>query len=227
MAATVALDLSTFMRRYKSSNARLFLLDYDGTLSPIVKDANKAVPTDVLIRTLKNLASDSKTTVWIISGRDQAFLDKHLGQITDLGLSAEHGCFMRKPNASNWENLAETFDMSFKAVVTGIFEGYTKQTPGSRVKSKRVGVTWHYREVEDQTWAVEQATKCECELNKQVTKHYDVDVMAGKANLEVRPRFINKGAMAKKLVEEYGEGGDKAPSFVFCAGDDTTDEGRL
>jgi trehalose-phosphatase len=46
--------------------------------------------------------------------------------------------------------------------------------------------------------------------------------MAGKANLEVRPTFVNKGEITKKLVEKYG---DEAPDFILCVGDDSTDEG--
>lgn len=47
--------------------------------------------------------------------------------------------------------------------------------------------------------------------------------MTGKANLEVRPRFVNKGEIAKRLVEEYGS---QPPEFVLCLGDDFTDEGK-
>jgi len=57
-----------------------------------------------------------------------------------------------------------------------------------------------------------------------VAKKYDVEVMTGKANLEVRPRFVNKGEIAKRLVQEYGGEG---PEFVLCLGDDFTDEGEL
>ena len=46
--------------------------------------------------------------------------------------------------------------------------------------------------------------------------------MTGKANLEVRPKFVNKGEIAKRLVLEYGE---QPPEFVLCLGDDFTDEG--
>lgn len=45
--------------------------------------------------------------------------------------------------------------------------------------------------------------------------------MTGKANLEVRPTFINKGEIAKRLVED--EGSDP-PQFILCLGDDFTDE---
>lgn len=49
--------------------------------------------------------------------------------------------------------------------------------------------------------------------------------MAGKANLEVRPRFVNKGEIAERLVLGYRDGPGDAPEFVLCMGDDFTDEG--
>jgi trehalose 6-phosphate synthase/phosphatase len=51
--------------------------------------------------------------------------------------------------------------------------------------------------------------------------------MTGKANLEVRPRFVNKGEIAKRLVLAYGDQPGDAPEFVLCLGDDFTDEGKV
>lgn len=58
--------------------------------------------------------------------------------------------------------------------------------------------------------------------------------MTGKANLEVRPTFINKGEIAKRLVATYNADarvlqGTETPGasridFVLCMGDDFTDE---
>jgi trehalose 6-phosphate synthase/phosphatase len=48
--------------------------------------------------------------------------------------------------------------------------------------------------------------------------------MTGKANLEVRPTFINKGEIVKRLVASYGTEKWQAPEFLLCFGDDFTDE---
>lgn len=58
-----------------------------------------------------------------------------------------------------------------------------------------------------------------------MVKKYNIEVMMGKANLEVRPKFVNKGEIVKKLVADYGEGPEDVPEFVLCMGDDYTDEG--
>lgn len=129
--STPLLDKAALLRQYRSAKKRLFMFDYDGTLTPIVRDPAAAIPTERLIRTLKALASDHRNSVWIISGRDQEFLQGHLGNISELGFSAEHGSFMRHPRSTEWENLAETFDMGWQQEVVEVFTKYTEKTPGS------------------------------------------------------------------------------------------------
>ena len=85
--------------------------DYDGTLTPIVREPSAALPSERLVHVLKLLATDPQNIVWIISGRDQEFLHQHLGHIRDLGFSAEHGSFMKEPKSDEWINLAEQLDM--------------------------------------------------------------------------------------------------------------------
>ncbi|KAK3080989.1 hypothetical protein LTS18_011249 [Coniosporium uncinatum] len=222
--ATPALDKTKLLLQYRQAKKRLFMFDYDGTLTPIVKDPQSAIPSDRVIRTLKTLASDPTNSVWIISGRDQAFLEEWMGHISELGLSAEHGSFMRHPNSELWENLTETTDMSWQQEVITVFQYYTERTQGSFIERKKIALTWHYRRA-DPEYGLYQARHCQKHLEMTVAKKYDVEVMTGKANLEVRPRFVNKGEIAKRLVKEYGDGPGKAPEFVLCLGDDFTDEG--
>lgn len=77
------------------------------------------------------------------------------------------------------------------------------------------------------------AKECHKELEMRVGSKWDVEVMPGKANLEVRPRFINKGEIAKRLATTYhNPGTTETPAnpnpgpveFSLCMGDDFTDE---
>jgi trehalose 6-phosphate synthase/phosphatase len=221
--ATPSLDRTQLASKYLNSKRRLFMFDYDGTLTPIVKDPQAAIPSDRIVRTIKTLAKDRRNNVWIISGRDQAFLDEWLGHISQLGLSAEHGSFVRQPESDEWENLTEKFDMSWQKEVMEIFNYYTERTQGSFIERKRIALTWHYRR-SDPEYGAFQARECKEHMQKTVAKKWDVEVMSGKANLEVRPRFVNKGAIATRLVREYGSGPNEQPDFVLCLGDDFTDE---
>jgi trehalose 6-phosphate synthase/phosphatase len=128
--ATPALDRAKLLSQYRHAEKRLFMFDYDGTLTPIVKDPAAAIPSDRVIRTLKTLAADPANSVWIISGRDQAFLDEWMGHIPELGLSAEHGSFMRQPLSDEWVNLTEKEDMSWQQEVIDVFQHYTDKTQG-------------------------------------------------------------------------------------------------
>ncbi|KAJ9667884.1 threalose-6-phosphate phosphatase [Coniosporium apollinis] len=221
--ATPALDRAKLLAQYRRSSRRLFMFDYDGTLTPIVKDPQAAIPSDRVIRTLKALASDPRNEVWIISGRDQAFLDEWMGHIPELGLSAEHGSFMRRPKSDKWINLTESIDMSWQKEVMLAFQHFTDKTQGSFIERKKIALTWHYRRA-DPEYGAFQARECYKYLENTVAKKYDVEVMTGKANLEVRPKFVNKGEIAKKLIVQHGDTPDVMPDFVFCLGDDSTDE---
>jgi trehalose 6-phosphate synthase/phosphatase len=129
--STPPLDKTALLRQYRSAERRLFMFDYDGTLTPIVKDPAAAIPSNQVIRTLKALASDHRNAVWIISGRDQDFLQQYLGHIPELGFSAEHGSFVRYPGSSEWQNLAEKLDMGWQKDVMACFQKYTEKTPGT------------------------------------------------------------------------------------------------
>lgn len=224
--ATPALDKTQMLQQYRNASRRLFMFDYDGTLTPIVKEPGAAIPHDRVLRNLKLLASDPQNNVWIISGRDQAFLEEYMGDISELGLSAEHGSFIRMPNTTKWESLTETYDMSWQPKVMKVFSHFTDKTQGSFIERKKIALTWHYRASDPELGAF-MAREAQKHLEATVVKEYEIEVMTGKANLEVRPRFVNKGAIAKRLVKEYGQGADVQPDFVLCLGDDFTDEGML
>ncbi|KAK2035634.1 family 20 glycosyltransferase [Colletotrichum zoysiae] len=238
--ATPLLDRALMLKTYRDAGKRLFMFDYDGTLTPIVREPSAAVPSERVLATLRALASDERNAVWIISGRDQEFLQQHLGHIPGLGFSAEHGSFMKNPGSNEWVNLADKFDMGWQAEVMDVFQSFTDRVPGSFVERKRCALTWHYR-LADPEQGLHMARECHKELQATVAQKWDVEVMEGKANLEVRPTFINKGEIAKRLVHTYNNSAAAPASadgkeqqqqqqhsgrveFVLCLGDDFTDE---
>ncbi|POR35315.1 Trehalose-phosphatase [Tolypocladium paradoxum] len=230
--ATPLLDRATLLSQYRSAGKRLFMFDYDGTLTPIVREPSAAIPSERIIHSLTLLAADPRNAVWIISGRDQEFLRQHLGHISQLGFSAEHGSFMRNPGSEDWVNLAEKFDMGWQVEVMDVFQKYTDRVPGSFIERKRCALTWHYR-LADPEQGVHMSRECHKELEAGVGAKWDVEVMPGKANIEVRPTFINKGEIAKRLIATYhnpnATATERDPNpgkveFALCMGDDFTDE---
>ncbi|KAJ1537121.1 threalose-6-phosphate phosphatase, partial [Cladochytrium tenue] len=102
--------------------------------------------------------------------------------------------------------------------VSEIFAYYTERTLGSFVEHKRASITWHYR-LADPDYGSFQAKECQNHLEDAIISKLPVEVMVGKKNLEVRPIAINKGEIVRRLLAAR-----QGTDFVFCVGDDRTDE---
>jgi trehalose 6-phosphate synthase/phosphatase len=149
--STPVLPQEKIASHYASAKKRLFLFDYDGTLTPIVKIPSMATPSEAALEALGKLSADPRNVVYIISGRDQVFLEEYLGHFKQLGMSAEHGGFMREPGGDSWTNFTETLDMEWMGEVHEIFKYYTERTTGSHIELKKSSITWHYRSA-DPEW---------------------------------------------------------------------------
>ncbi|KAF7729031.1 threalose-6-phosphate phosphatase [Apophysomyces ossiformis] len=217
--STPALDVSRLLEMYKTSGKRLMFFDYDGTLTPIVSIPSDAKPSMEMLKSLQVLCNDPRNEVWVISGRDQATLDEWLGAVvTNLGLSAEHGCYLKPPGAKEWTSIVDHVDMSWKQDVTAIFDYYTERTQGSFVEQKKSSITWHYR-LADAEYGAFQAKECQNHLENAFVSKLPVEILVGKKNLEVRPMSINKGEIVKRILSQ-----NPNTELVICAGDDKTDE---
>lgn len=85
-----------------------------------------AVPSEEALEALEKLTRDPKNLVYIISGRDQDFLEQHFGHFRNLGMSAEHGGFIKEPGHGRWSNFTESLDMDWIGEVHEIFKYYTE-----------------------------------------------------------------------------------------------------
>ncbi|KAG1736489.1 hypothetical protein EDB19DRAFT_1720586, partial [Suillus lakei] len=56
------------------------------TLTPIVKVPSMALPSPHTLTALAKLTFDRNIIVYIVSGRDQAFLEEHLAHFPRLGM---------------------------------------------------------------------------------------------------------------------------------------------
>ncbi|WVQ78101.1 trehalose-phosphatase [Cryptococcus sp. DSM 104549] len=215
---TPALDVQRFADAYKKATKRLLLFDYDGTLTPIVKVPSHAVPTERTRNAIQSLADDPKNIVYLISGRDGDFLEEHWGHVAKLGMSAEHGSFVKQPGDEDFINMTEALDMSWMSEVEEIFKYYTERTTGSTIEVKKASITWHYRN-SDPDFGEFQCKQCLDLLESSLAPRRPIEVLVGKKNLEVRPLAVNKGEIVRRLMYENPDA-----DLIFCAGDDKTDE---
>ena len=223
---TQRLEETNILATYSPAKQRLLLFDYDGTLTPIVEDPAAAILSHEALKSIERLAANPRNAVWIISGRNQSFLEQLFGHLNDLGLVAEHGSFLRPPGTPAWDDRTADADMRWKEGVTEAFELLTEMTPGSRVEAKRAAVVWHFRQA-DQRLATLQAAHCKKDLEGKFGRDAPVEFIDGKCVLEARLKTVNKGQIVQGLVAEMNAASGKFPDFVLCFGDDVTDEGAL
>ena len=209
------LDIGETVSLFKKAKKRLLLFDYDGTLAPICQLPHEAVPQDRVKKALGKLAADPNTIVYVISGRDHVSLGGWLGDLP-IGLSAEHGTFHRLPGTTEWHDELATSDRSWMDVVHNIFQYYVERTPGSLIERKEHALAWHYRQCNAE-FGRRQARELRNHL-MDITIRNPLEILGGKAVIEVRPPDLNKGSIVRRLVEQYNA------DFVYEAGDDKTDE---
>ncbi len=201
------------IEHYKNSERRLIFLDYDGTLTSFVDDPKEAVPSKEILNMLKQLCSDKRNTVVLISGRDKATIQSWFGKLR-INLVAEHGIWMRK-EGSNWKEFG-IFSTGWKKNIRRILELYTDRCPGSFIEEKDFSLTWHYRK-SDPFLSVAMASELRLELMNR-TANMDVNILTGNKVVEIRPGGANKGKVSLSWISKGNY------NFILAAGDDATDE---
>ena len=199
--------------KFKKSFKKVLFLDYDGTLVKFNNDPELAVPNKNLLKLLKSINLKDKTEVFIVSGRDQFFLDKWFGKL-NINLVAEHGNFIKYSDSSKWFS-KNNDDLEWKNDVSPIFESFTDNTPGTFIENKKNTLVWHYRKT-DPELAKRRIMELKTVLSSLISEN--ISVIDGNKALEVTNLSINKGNIVNELLsnENY--------DFIFCCGDDASDE---
>ena len=224
------LDSKLIVPLYKKSNHRLIFLDYEGTLpSNAPKDSEEKVakgyrPSDKILQILQKLCSDEKNIIYIVTGRGTHLLSNWFGSVEKLGIASEHG-FMYRINTNNpnekWKRVIEDYDNEWINSCADILEPYTERCEGSYLEIKESSIVWQFSDC-DQELGKAFASFITNELER-FAKKLNLKVINGKGYLEIIALGINKGYFVSYIVKKCLNEGI-VPDFIFCAGDDTTDE---
>ncbi|WP_242919379.1 trehalose-phosphatase [Pontibacter liquoris] len=190
-------------------------LDYDGCLSPIVKDPTKAILSSHMRETLQQLAE--VCLVAVVSGRDRADV-KQLVHLDNLYYAGSHGFDISGPNNMHTE------PGGAKAALSALDEAYKElneklqEAEGVLVERKRYAIAVHYRNVPDEQ--VEQVLRV---TNEVIANHPELKKGPGKKVLELKPNLDwHKGKAVEWLLRELEL---NQPGIVpLYIGDDLTDE---
>jgi len=247
-----SLDVGSVGKAYKKSRSRLILLDYGGTILSndnldnlsrfqlVTKSREYTVPTDRMIQTLKDLCSDRRNIVFVVSGKERHSLTSTLSDIPNLGLAAEHGMFISWPSSSSnsgkkriWETLVpadQDRQGSWRSIAITIMDVYTSRTHGSYIEETEMKVLWQYRDA-DPEFGYLQARELEDHLSN-VLRTFSVDILHGGVEeggfVEVRPQGVNKGVVALHILKTVPKITTwEKIDFALVMGDDHCDEPML
>lgn len=195
-----ASGIEEIKKSYALAKERVFLLDYDGTLTEIVPNPRDAKPTEEILAVLKDLVADKRNRVVLVTGRGKEEAEEWF-PIPGLVIYAEHGAY--KKENGEWAQVA--CNLSWMPEAKKIIERYVTYTPKSHIEVKNTCVVFHCGE--NGRW---------CANDLQKILHDRARVVTGKGIVEIRPLMVDKGGCAEK---EYKQG-----CFCLCAGDDLTDE---
>ncbi|XWS49777.1 hypothetical protein CRYUN_Cryun12cG0031900 [Craigia yunnanensis] len=210
-------------------------LDYDGTLSPIVDDPDRAFMSDAMRSAVRDVAKHFPTA--IISGRSRDKVYELVG-LTELYYAGSHGMDIMGPvrhtESDDHPNCIRSTDQLGKEVnlfqparefipmINEVFKTLvenTKDIKGTKLENHKFCASVHYRNVEEKNWPT--IAQCVHDILKDYPR---LRLTHGRKVLEIRPVIDwNKGKAVEFLLESLGLSArdDVLPIYI---GDDKTDE---
>eukprot|EP00250_Pteridium_aquilinum_P018057 c23921_g1_i1 orf=490-1665(+) len=209
-------------------------LDYDGTLSPIVEDPERAYMSDEMRIAVKEIATLFPTAILTGRRRDKVY---EFVQLPELYYAGSHGMDIMGPaegsngfKAHGTKTLDEEGNevvlfqpaSDFTIVMDEVYkllEEKASKVPGAKVEHNKFCVSVHFRCVKDESWL--QLAE---QVNHVIKSYPNVYLTQGRKVLEIRPSISwNKGKALDFLIRTLGFG-NRNDVFPIYIGDDQTDE---
>ncbi len=224
------LMVETLIQTLQAGHHLAIMLDYDGTLTPIVARPEEAQLDAEGLQTLVDLATHPQIRLALISGRSveqlQGFIDSilpqpillaglHGGQVWD----AQNNQCLAEPN----ENLVNLKAQFLQDVYNHILTKYGELPQGITFEEKGYSFALHYRLAEDAVGQdVHQVFQNAFNLDATVRNAFRIQ--AGHSVIEIVPKPFNKGEGVHFCMDYWQRQDPQARFFPLFAGDDKTDE---
>ena len=193
----------------------VIFLDYDGTLTPIVEDPEKAILSSEMKNLLRRLAA--QYPVAIISGRDLDDVKKMI-QVDNLVYAGSHGFDIVKPGGKVRQNEEGQNYLPFLDRAGNYLHTRLDVIPGINIERKKFAIAVHYRNVEIKY--IDQIKKTTDEVLEMFP---DLKKGEGKKIIELQPNIEwHKGKAVRWLLQSQPRT-TREPVPVYI-GDDLTDE---
>jgi trehalose 6-phosphate phosphatase len=199
----------------ESARGVYLFLDFDGTLAPIVDDADVAAMPAESRELLRSLAARPHFKVAVISGRSMADVEQRVG-LPQLTYSGNHGLEIRGPEVVFAEPTALALIPRLGKLVRTLEAGLSGMN-GTRVENKSVSASVHYRKAQ-------KGDRSEIRriVAESVEPMQDLfQISEGLEVLDIRPRVKwNKGSAARRILASSENTG----MLPIALGDEVTDE---
>lgn len=204
---------------FKQSSVKILMLDFDGTLVPIVQSPEEAKLSIETRNLLQKLCQKHNLYLVIISGRELEDIKKKIG-LPDIIYGGNHGLegeiFHKKysyPIASKTVSTLKKIQKSLDKIAS--------QFAGVIIEDKGIVLSFHYRLVGKKVPEVKSLFK---KTLKPYIKDKSISIIAGKMVFDIRPKVNwNKGSFAELVINQIFMQTKTIPVVIFI-GDDKTDE---
>ena len=189
------------------------LLDYDGTLTPIVDNPEAAVLAEEMRTAIHALTRHAQ--VGVISGRDLEDVGRLVG-IKSIVYAGSHGFDMRFPGGRRVEHERGAAFLPALAAAEQELRRRLRDVPGARVERKKFAIAAHYRRAQER-----DIPAIEAAVDAVLGQQAGLRKTAGKKVFELRPAADwHKGSAVLWLLHTIELDG-ALPVYI---GDDDTDE---
>ncbi len=204
-------------KQIRSRKHLLFLLDYDGTLTPIAPTPRQATLSPQTKLVLRRLSRKPNISLAVISGRALADLKRMVG-LRNLAYAGNHGLELRWHNRRRTVKIPRALKKALSEV-TRILRKVRREFDGVVMEDKGLSLSFHYRLVK-----AKRLTPLKKKFWNDVmpfVRSGTVRVVKGKRVFEIRPNVPwAKGHAALWFMKRLAS----ASCLPIYIGDDQTDE---
>ena len=208
-----ALVREDFLARVRRAPRSGLLLDYDGTLAPLVPDRRRSEPYAGVREALSKIAADGRTRLAVVSGRAAGDLRRVLAAPFRVELWGSHGlehlgadeAYAAPPPRPGAAELLEEAS-----------RWITERGWAAVLERKPFGLALHERAYPDVFAAARPALLARW---APPARRVELELLEFDGGVELRPAGSHKGQVVERILEELPAG-----SPVAYLGDDQTDE---
>lgn len=207
--------LPAWKRGWRESGRLVLLLDFDGTLAPIVDRPERAALPERAREVIERLVRSPGMEVAVVSGRGLTDARERVG-IAEIAYAGNHGMEIQGPRMHRLHAEAAAARPLLERIVRELTPRLA-ETPGAILEDKGLTLSVHYRLTDER--GEERVRRW---VSDAVAHTPELRLTEGKKVLEVRPRVEwDKGRAVLFLLEQLAP--PRGAPVVYI-GDDTTDE---